>query len=98
MKMTVKPDLSKHRSTYSGGVKAVEEQKWGRDKAIERYGPLKQQDMRPPDRSEPQFREDQRGPDWKDDTSNDWRRGAGEDATTKPNFDSCGSKGYHGRR
>src|SRR5262245_40587002 len=98
--MSVKPELSKHRTTYSGGVKAQEHQTWGRDTARSRYvSPQCEYGAPPPkDQSYPQFRQDQRGPDWADDTANDWRRGAGEDATTKPNFDSCGSKGYHGRR
>src|SRR5262245_59343702 len=99
--MAVKPDLSKYRTTYSGGVKAQGTQEWGRNAARSRYGALDFEDGAPPppDRSAPQFKQtDGRGPDWKDDTANDWRRGAGEDATSKPGFDSCGPKGYHGKR
>jgi hypothetical protein len=88
--------VDKHRYSYSGGVKAQEEQKWGRAKAEERYGPLKYRDgaPRPEDRSEPQRLGDSnnlRGPDWKDDHPNDWVRGFGkngvESAEGKPNFD-----------
>jgi hypothetical protein len=87
--------IKKHRYSYSGGVKAVEEQKWGRDTARSRYGSL-DFDQKPPlppkDMSEPQFKAtDGRGPDWKDDTAKDWRVGFGkngvESAEGKPNFD-----------
>jgi hypothetical protein len=36
-----KGNVNKHRNTYSNGIKATEEQKWGRDTARERYGSLK---------------------------------------------------------
>jgi hypothetical protein len=79
----------KHRYTYSSGIKAVEEQKWGRSKAYERYG---EPDYlhgapQPPDNSRVQSKEFAQGPGYHNDTPNDWRRAAGEDATTKPGFD-----------
>jgi hypothetical protein len=83
----------------AGLSKVVNSNAWGESKALERtrdYGGLKQTNKRPPDQSEPQFRQDSRGPDWADDVQNDWRRG--NSATDKPNFDSVGSKGYHGKR
>jgi hypothetical protein len=88
--MVAKGNVDKHRYTYSTGVKAVEEQKWGRDTAARRYGELKRPDTRPPDRSEPQFKTDQRGLDWKDDHPKDWVRGFGKggiaSAEGRPNF------------
>src|SRR5262245_19146020 len=97
--MGEKPNTDKHRYTYSGGIKATEEQKWGRAKAEERYGPLQFRDgaPRPPDRSEPRFKQtDGRGPDWRDNTAKDWRvgfgkGGGGESAESKPNFDHRGN-------
>ena len=77
-----------HRYTYSGGVKAQETEKWGASKARERYGPLPQPNMKAKDMSEPQFPEDKRGPDWEDDTPNNWLRGGpNESAENKPSFD-----------
>jgi hypothetical protein len=69
--MVQKGNRDLHRSTYSGGVKAVETSKWGADKARERYGaPKVPSEMNnPKDMSYPQFREDGRGPDWKDHTA-----------------------------
>jgi len=85
-----KGNTDKHRYNYSGGFRAQEEQKWGRAKAEERYGPLQFRDgaPRPPDRSMPQFKDtDGRGPDWADDHPNDWVRGGGpKQAEGKPNF------------
>src|SRR5262249_20194774 len=52
--MMDKGNKDMHRRTYSGGIKAFEEQKSGRDKARERYGPLRQQDTKPEERSGPQ--------------------------------------------
>src|SRR5262245_59839046 len=48
-----KGNVDKHRLSMSG-IKAVEEEKWGRDKARERYGSLKQVDMKPPEQCYPQ--------------------------------------------
>jgi hypothetical protein len=58
--MVDRGNVDKHRLNYSGGIKAVETEKWGRQTARERYGTLKQPDMKPKDMSKPQFREDQR--------------------------------------
>src|SRR5262249_46089412 len=93
---------SKHRMSYSGGVKAQEEQKWGRAKAEERYGPLKTPDMRAPDRSKVEACGDAwnagvPGKGWQDDHPQDWVRGFGkngrETAETKPGFDARGKDG-----
>jgi hypothetical protein len=56
-----KGTVNKHRYTYSGGIKAVEEEKWGRDTARSRYGALKFEDGAPmaKDQSFPQFRDEQ---------------------------------------
>ena len=91
----MEPGNKKHRYTYSGGVKAVEQEKWGRDAAIRRYGtPQTGEVDNVKDRSAPQFKDtDGRGPDWKDDHVNDWVRGRGEDGRP-PNFDP----GYKGKR
>jgi hypothetical protein len=91
-----KGNVDKHRYSMSG-AKVVEESKWGAHKARERYGALKQIDMRPPDRSEPQRLGDKnnlRGPGWQDDHKNDWVRGAGETAENRPGY----VPGYKGKR
>jgi hypothetical protein len=98
--MVAKGNKDGHRYSYSGGVKAVEESKWGSNKAVERYGALRQPDMRPKDASGPQRLGDSnnlQGPKYHNDTSG-CVRAAGEDATTKPNFDSVAKKGFHGKR
>jgi hypothetical protein len=85
----------------TGLSKVVNQSAWGESKALERtrdYGCLKQQNTRPPDQSEPQFRQDGRGRDYDNIHGNDWIRGANGDATKKPGFDGVGSKGYHGKR
>src|SRR5262245_29326190 len=75
------------------GLKAQETEKWGRETAESRYGPLKFRDgaPAPADRSMPQAPECKRGSDWADDTPNNWVRGFGkngvESAEGKPNFD-----------
>src|SRR5262245_60054317 len=91
--MVEKPNVDKHRYSRDGVGKVVETQKWGRATAEERYGPLQFRDgaPRPPDRSEPQFKQtDGRGADWRDNTAKDWRVGFGkggvESAQNKPNF------------
>jgi len=97
--MVDKGNVDKYRRTYSSGVKAQNEGVWGRDKAIERYGRLDQPDTRPADQSYPQFKTDQRGPDWRDDAPNTWVRGFGkggiESAEGKPNF-TPGYRAPHG--
>jgi hypothetical protein len=100
--MTVKPDLSKYRNSYSGGVRALNESRWGQATAERRYGPLQYRDgaPAPKDQSGPQRLGDPnnlQGPKYHNNTSG-WVRAEGEDATTKPNLDSVGRKGYHGRR
>ena len=84
-----KGNVNKHRTSMSG-LKVQEESKWGAQKAVERYGRLDQPGTRPPDMSYPQFRQDQRGPDWKDDYPSDWVRGFGkggvESAEGKPGY------------
>jgi hypothetical protein len=85
----------------TGLSKVVNQSAWGESKALERtkdYGGLKQVDTRPPDQSGPQFRQDGQGRDYLNIHPNDWVRGANGDATKKPGFDSCGPKGYHGKR
>jgi hypothetical protein len=89
VEMTVKPDLSKYRNSYSGGVKAVNKSLWGERKAVERYGGAQYKDGAPPpkDVSGPQRLGDPnnlQGPGYRNDHPNDWVRGANEDATTKP--------------
>jgi len=82
-----------HKDRYSreGVGKVVEEQKWGRAKAEERYGKLEFRDgaPRPEDRHAPQRLGDAnnlQGPNYVNRTPNDWRRGAGESGEGKPNF------------
>ena len=73
-------------------------QKWGRKTARERYGPLRETDMKPKDMSEPQFPEDKRGSDWQDDAPGNWLRAKGESAEGKPGFDkSSGTEGHGGQ-
>src|SRR5262245_2516941 len=97
--MVEKPNTDKHRYSYSGGVKAQEEQKWGRAKAEERYGPLKYRDgaPRPEDNHAPQRLGDPnnlQGPNYRNEVANDWRRGGGpKQAEGKPNF----KPGYKGK-
>ena len=91
--MVDRGNVDKHRQSYSGGVKAVEEQKWGRDTARERYGPLKQPDTTAVDRSQPQKlgdRNNLQDPSYNNTHRNDWVRGFGkggiESAESKPGY------------
>ena len=89
--MVDRGNADKYRNKYSAGIKADNEGVWGRNTARERYGSLNTGDVNnPKDQSYPQFRTDQRGPDWKDDSGNDWRRGFGrngsESAESKPGY------------
>jgi hypothetical protein len=89
--MVAPGNVNKHRYGRDGIGKVVEEQKWGRDKARERYGPLKYEQgaPRPADASRPQRLGDSnnlQGPGYRNDTSG-WVRGEGGTAETKPNFD-----------
>jgi hypothetical protein len=97
--MVARGNKDSYRYGYTTGVKADNAGIWGRETARERYGALDFEKKAPPppeDRSEPQRlgdRNNLRGPGWQDDTANDWRRAANEDATRKPNFDSRGKDG-----
>jgi|SRR6516164_5789086 len=97
--MVAKGMKDAHRDSYSGGVKAVEREKWGRAKAEERYGPLQFRDGAPPPSDQPQkpqARENQHGPNYDNDSPNTWVRGFGknfESAEGKVNFDSRGKDG-----
>jgi hypothetical protein len=92
--MVARGNKDQYRYGYTSGIKADNEGIWGRETARSRYGPLDfatKAPMPPKDQSFPQFRQDQRGPDWQDDTASDWRRGFGknglESAEGKPNFE-----------
>jgi hypothetical protein len=97
--MVDRGNVDKHRMTYSRGVKAVEEQKWGRATAEERYGSLKyREDGAPPpeDRHAPQKlgdRNNMQAPGYANIVdSNSWVRGGGaKRAEGKPNFDHRGN-------
>jgi hypothetical protein len=89
--MVDRGNVDKHRQSYSNGVKAVEEQKWGRDTARERA--LKQPDTTAVDRSQPQKlgdRNNLQDPSYDNRVSNTWVRGFGkggiESAETKPGY------------
>jgi hypothetical protein len=101
--MVAPGNTNKHKSSYSNGVKAVEEQKWGRSTARERYGSLEYQNgaPAPADRHAPQRLGDAnnlQGPGYVNRHRNDWVRGFGkggiESAEGKPNF----QPGYKGKR
>jgi len=96
--MVDRENVNKHRQSYCGMRGVVEESKHGREVARERYGELKQPDMKAKDQSFPQFKEDQRGKDWADDVADDWRRGFGkngvESAENKPGY----VPGYRGKK
>src|SRR5262249_998769 len=98
--MVEKPNTDKHRYSYSGSVKAQEEQKWGRAKAEERYGPLKYRDgaPRPEDRHAPQRLGDPNNLQGKNYSNivpeNFWLRGGGKNAAEgKPGY----VPGYKGK-
>jgi hypothetical protein len=89
--MVAKGNVDKHRQSYCGMKGVVETSKWGADKSRERYGTLRQPDMRPEDQSAPQKLGDAnnlRGPGWKGDTPQNWLRGNG----MSPNFDKGSRK------
>ena len=100
--MVAKGNVDKHRTSYSGGIKAVEEQKWGRDTARARYGSLEYGDKgapSPPLRNKPQALGDPRtnlqdNPRYDNIHKDDWVRGKGESAEGKPNF----HPGVHGKK
>jgi len=78
-----------HRYSMSG-LDVVEKQKWGRDKARERVGSVKFENGAPPPSGKLQKVQspaDRHAPGYDNDTPGNWLRAAGEDATSKPNFD-----------
>jgi hypothetical protein len=85
----------RHRTSMSG-VKVMEESSWGLSKARERYGTIKQPDMRPKDAHAPQKLSDAtnlQGPRYQNIVdSNSWVRGGGaKQAEAKPGY-------YKGKR
>jgi len=90
----------KHRYTYSKGVKAVEESKWGASKARERYGQLDYDNASPPkpkDASAPQKLGDPtnlRARDYDPNVpDNSWIKGGGKGGEGRPGY----VKGYRGK-
>src|SRR5262249_20663929 len=84
-------EMAEHRRSMSG-LKVEEAEKWGRDTARSRYGAPQYFNgaPAPKDQHGPQRLGDPnnlQGNYYSNDCRNDWRRGAHEDATTKPNFD-----------
>jgi hypothetical protein len=70
-----------HRHRMSG-LKVEETEKWGRQKAYERYGSPQSPNMKPKDEHGPQSKENQHGPNYSNDTSG-WVRAAGESGKPK---------------
>lgn len=65
-----------------------EMQKWGRDTARERYGKLHEPPLSQKSEEAPQCPEDKRGPDYDNNTPDNWVRGMGKgQAEGKPGFD-----------
>lgn len=60
---------------------------WGRSAAKTRYGKPHEPSLSQKSEEAPQAECDKRGPDYDNNTSNNWLRGANENATTKPGFD-----------
>jgi hypothetical protein len=83
--MEVEMTDKRHRTSMSG-IPVMEQSSWGTAKARERYGTLKQTDMKAKDMTMPQARESQPSDKSYNDAPNDWRRGAGEDASGKPGY------------
>src|SRR5262245_18162394 len=88
---SMEAEMAEHRRSMSG-LKVEEKSKWGNATAYERYG--KPQYFNgapaPKDQHGPQRLGDPnnlQGNYYSNDCRNDWRRGANEDATTKPGFD-----------
>jgi len=99
--MVAKGNVDKHRTSYSGGVKAVETEKWGRDTARERYGGTTKTFSRPEIANKPQKLGDAnnlQGPGYDNIRRKDWVRGYGkngtESAESMPNF----RPGVHGKK
>ena len=96
--MVDKGNVDKHRHSMSG-LKVQETEKWGADKARERYGDIRSPDMKPKDQSAPQKLGDPNNLQDKGYANNhreDWVRGFGkggvESAETKPGFDHGGKR------
>jgi hypothetical protein len=88
----------RHRTSMSG-IKVMEESSWGLSKARERYGVLRQPDMRPKDVHAPQKLGDAnnlQGPNYQNIVpSNSWVRGGGaKQAEGKPGY----VPGYKGKK
>jgi hypothetical protein len=85
--MVEKGNVDKHRYSYSGGVKAVETEKWGFNKARDRYGEPKyfRGAPSPKDTSRPQDPVDKQGPG-NDVPENSWLRGGGKGGEGKPGY------------
>jgi hypothetical protein len=84
--------MAKQRTSYDGlRGRIVETQRWGVDKAKERYGTIKQ--ASPPsdyNENKPQAvgdRNNLQGPGYDNPSPGDWLRGGGESAQGKPRFD-----------
>jgi hypothetical protein len=100
--MVDKGNVDKNRYSRPGIGKVVEEQKWGRAKAEERYGPLKYREdgaPRPQDRHAPQKLGDAnnlQGSRYQNIVdSNSWLRGGGaKQAEGKPGY----VPGFKGKR
>ena len=75
-----------HRYGYAGMKGVVEESKWGRNTAAQRYGEPRSPNMKPADASRPQAPEDQCSDKSYNDHANDWVRGRGENAGNKPGY------------
>jgi len=84
--------------SYSSGIRAVEEQKWGRETARSRYGSLQYENgaPQPKDQSHPQRLGDSnnlQGPGYSNDVPEDsWLRGGGKGGEGKPYFDKGGRR------
>jgi hypothetical protein len=100
--MVAKGNKDAHRYSYSGGVKAQETEKWGRDTAARRYGEPQSPNMKPKDACYPQKLGDAnnlQAPNYySGEPKQDWRGGFGkngvESAESKPGY----VPGFKGRK
>jgi hypothetical protein len=88
--MVAKGNKDSHRYTYSGGIKAQETEKWGSNKARERYGSPQHFHGAPPpkDTHGPQKLGDAdnlQGPGYRNDHREDWIRGF-KSAESRPGY------------
>jgi hypothetical protein len=74
-----------HKYKYGGGINAVETQKWGRNKAAERYGEPASPNTKPSGSPFPKDPEGRPGARNFNDASG-WVRAAGETAENKPGY------------